>query len=273
MEQFEFLRNVTIGQFIAGDSIIHKMDPRARILGYLFLLAGITFTTRWIGLLFSVLMIILLMALSRVSIRHALRGLLPPLPFLMIIAVLQVIFNSTAPDAPLVLQFWIVRITTADLLAGAMLLVRFTGLVLGLSQVSFTLSANELIHGLASLLKPLAKLHLPVYDLIMVIQVTLRFLPLLARTTEQIAKAQASRGVDWDQHIFSLFGRIRQVVPILVPMFLTTLQRAEKMALAMDARGYGVADQRTSSVQLHFKLSDGLFVIALLGIAGGVLLI
>jgi energy-coupling factor transport system permease protein len=273
MEQFEFMRNVTIGQFIPGDSIIHRLDPRAKILGYLFLLIGITFCTHWVGLVSALAFIFLLLGFSRVPILHALRGLLPPLPFLLILAVLQVFFNSTSPDSHVVLQFWIVKITSADILAGVMLLARFAGLVLALSQASFTLSINELIYGLTHLLKPLEKLHLPVSDGIMMIQVTLRFLPLLARTTEQIAKAQASRGADWDVRTFSLFKRVRQVAPVLVPMFLTTLQRAEKMALAMDARGYGAVDQRTSSVQLHFKLKDGLFVTLLLGVAALVLFI
>ncbi len=273
MEQFEFMRNVTIGQSVAGDSIIHRLDPRAKIAGYFFLLVGITLCAHWIGLAAALAIVLLLIAISRVPIQHALRGLLPPLPFLLILAVLQVFFNSTSPVSPLILQFWIVKITQADLLAGVMLLARFSGLVLALSQVSFTLSVNELIDGLTYLLGPLEKLHLPVADGIMMIQVTLRFLPMLARTTGQIAKAQASRGADWDARTFSLFKRVRQVIPILVPLFLTTLQRAEKMALAMDARGYGAAERRTSLAQLNFQSRDGIFVVLLLTSAVFILLI
>ncbi len=255
--QFEFLRSIPVGQYLPLDSFLHRVDPRARIVSYLLLLGAITVAPRLEGILLGLVLILAGMRLGRIPLRYALRSTLTPLPVLLILALLQVFFNTHSSPSPLLLAIGSLHITLADLEAGARLLVRFFALILGLGLASFTLSTSEMTQGLNVLLAPLARLKLPVQDFVMMVQVTLRFLPLLAQTAERIAKAQASRGADWDAK-GNLLARVRQVIPVIVPLFLASLHRAENMALAMDARAYGSAEVRSSLVELHFKPTDGL---------------
>jgi energy-coupling factor transport system permease protein len=172
-----------------------------------------------------------------------------------------VFFYSSALDPIILLKLWKLNITAAGLLAGAMLLIRFCALILCLSLGSFILSTSELLQGLTRLLQPLNRIGVRTMDFIMVIQVTLRFLPFLAQSAERIAKAQASRGSDWGVKRKGFVNRIRQVVPMIIPLFITSLRRSENLALAMDARAYGVLPQRTSMTELDFKWRDAVAVL------------
>jgi energy-coupling factor transport system permease protein len=264
LSQFEFSRTLTVGQYLPLDSLIHRLDPRAKIIAYIILLASLTATAKLGGLLIGLAVVILCLLLARIPLGYSLRGLIPPLPFLLFLAVLQVFITRHSLPSPILFRVWQLEIHAADLMAAVMLLLRFCALILGISLSSFTLSTNELTRGLARLLQPLEKIKIPTRDLVMIIQVMLHFLPILAQVTEHIAKAQASRGADWDMKGFNPIRRARQVLPILLPLFLTSLQRAETMALAMDARGYGSSTARTSLTELHFHLTDWIAVMTAL---------
>ena len=261
MSEFDFLSRLPVGQYIPTGSIIHRLDPRAKIIVFGALLISITFTPSKLGLGIGVAALLIAILLSRVNFGYALRGLLPPLPFLLIIAIIQVFFYSSALDPNILLKIGKVNITAAGLMAGAMLLIRFSALILCLSLGSFILSTSALLHGLTRLLQPLNRIGIRTMDFIMVIQVTLRFLPFLAQSAERIAKAQASRGSDWGTKRKGLINRIRQVVPMLIPLFITSLRRSENLALAMDARAYGVLPYRTSMTELDFKWGDAVAVL------------
>lgn len=259
MSEFEFMQRVTIGQYLPTGSVLHRLDPRARILTYAFLLGAVTLTPHVWGLVLGLAAAVAGLLIARISLQYALRGLLPPLPFLLILAVLQV-FLYPGADQAAILHLGPLAVTPGGLLTGGMLLLRFAALILGLSLASFTLSTSELILGLNLLLRPLGKLGLPVEDLVLMVQVTLRFIPFLMLTAERIVKAQASRGAAWGKGSGGPLRRARQVLPMIVPLFLTSLRRAENLALAMDARGYGASEERTSMRELHFTLTDGLAV-------------
>lgn len=258
MDNFEFLRSINIGQYLPINSIIHRLDPRARLLGSAALFLAVVLATHPAGLVLGLLVFLFGLVLARIPLRFALNGLVPPLPFLLILAGLQLLINPYPDSLPIYFRIGSLAISGADLWAAAALLLRFTGLILGLSLVSYSLSTSEMMVGLSALLRPLNRLGLPMHDLVMMIQVTLRFLPLLAQAMERIAKAQASRGADWGSGRGSLIKRLRRVVPLLVPLFLVSLRRAEQMALAMDARGYGVTTERSSMIEMHFGWRDGL---------------
>jgi energy-coupling factor transport system permease protein len=265
MENFEFLRSVNIGQYLPLDSPIHRLDPRSRLIAGTLLLCAVTFASHPAGLFLGVSTFLAGLGLARVPMRFALRGLLPPLPFLLILALLQVFVNPYPETSPVYLHIWSLAISGIDLWVGAALLIRFTGLILGLSLIAFCLSTSEMIYGLSAILRPLTRLGLPVHDLVMMVQVTMRFIPLLAQSMERIAKAQAARGADWGSGRGGLFTRVRRVIPLIVPMFLVSLRRAELMALAMDARGYGRAG-RTSMIETHINWRDGFAVMISLAI-------
>lgn len=266
MNNFEFLRTLNLGQYIPTGSWVHRLDPRARIVALFFLLAAVTFAPSLPGLAIALAAVIGLLVAARIPLGFALRNLLPPLPFLAILAVLQVFMNAGKDPATVIFAWGWLRLTTVGLLSGLLMLLRFGGLILALSLASFCISTSELIHGLEALLNPLTRLGLPTRDLVMMIQVMLRFLPFLAMAAERIAKAQASRGASWGTPKANLVERVRQVAPLIVPLFLTGLRRAENLAMAMDARGYG-NPVHTSMAVMRFQTKDALAILLSAGFA------
>jgi len=262
VNEFEFLRYLTIGQYIPTGSILHRLDARIRLLAAVIILGAITFAVHPAGLGIGLAIILIGFLVARIPISYGLRGMLAPLPFLAFLAILQVFFNPHAVASPLLLSWGIVHITVSDLWAGGMLMIRFMALIMGITLFSAVTSATEIINGLEGLLSPLNRLGIPVQDFVLMVQVTLHFIPFLAQAAERIAKAQASRGADWGTHSGGLFQRVRQVLPLIVPLFLTSLRRAENLALAMEARGYGSQTRRTSMVVMSLRLSDGFALLA-----------
>jgi energy-coupling factor transport system permease protein len=264
MSDFEFLRHVTIGQFVAQDSPLRRRDSRARLVAILCLLMGVTFASHPLGLLLGLLLTLLGLWLGHVPLAFALRGLLPPLPFLLFLALLQVWINPL-PDRDILWQAGTLVLSRADLWAGFGLLVRFSTLLLLLTLATFSMSTMEMTRALGRLLSPLGRLGLLTQDVTMAMQITLRFLPLLAQTAERIAKAQAARGLDWERGGRNLFERVRQILPMLTPLFVNSLRRAEQMALAMDSRAYATRSGRSSWVEYHFNGWDAALVLLALG--------
>lgn len=261
MNEFDFLSRVNIGQYFPTDSVIHRRDPRVKIAGFALLILFITFSTSRIGLAVAILALLAGVVISKVKLSFALKGLLPPLPWLLVIAVIQVFFIAGPVGTPVLLTIGKLHITMIGVWSGIMLLVRFTALILCISLASFTISTSEMIQGLGLLLKPLNKLGIHTSDLVMVVQVMLRFIPFLAQTAERIAKAQASRGGNWNAKTRNIVTRIKQIVPLLIPLFVISLRRAENMALAMDARAYGYLPQRTSYFEFKLRWSDVVFML------------
>jgi energy-coupling factor transport system permease protein len=264
MANFEFTQNLSFGQYLPTGSWVHNRDARARIIIYFTLLLAITIARHAYMVIAALIFIIAGFHFSKIPLRYALNGLKTPLPFLVFLSILQLF--RFAPDSANLLIFSIgpLTITTQGIIAGFVVLARFITLILVISLTSFTLSTSDLIYGLQSLLRPLNWLGIPSEDIIMVFQITLRFLPMLGQSTEQIAKAQAARGAAWGIKKQNLIERVKTIYPVIIPMFLTSLQKAENMALAMDARGYGTHLQRGTYKQFEFKMQDGLSILAVL---------
>lgn len=258
MNQFEFLRSINFGQYLPIDSVLHRMDGRARLLLFTAVILTITLVSRPLGLAAALTLVLLGLAAGRIPLGYALRGLIPPLPFLLVLAALQVFFNSKSDIPPIWLVIGSIQLSRSDLVAAGMLLLRFSSLILALSLTTASLSTSEMITSLGSLLSPFTRLGLPAHDLVLVVQVTLQSIPQLAQSAERIAKAQAARGVDWGGPTSGLFQRVRRLLPMLIPLFLTSLRRAETLALAMDARAYGDSVRRTSLTEMHFRWQDAL---------------
>lgn len=268
-ETWDYLSQVTIGQYSPVASPFHRLDVRVRMLTVFFLLVALLAARFPIGLCIPLLAILLLIMAAHMPFRYALRGLIPPLPFILILAILQILFNNYGDTGTVFYRASWITFSLTDLWAGLALVVRFCALVLLFGLASFSLSTTDLIKGLGALMRPLEWLHLPVRDFILIIQVTLRFIPLLALTAERIAKAQASRGADWGGKKGGLIVRARRVLPILVPLFVQALHKAEVMALAMDSRGY----RTTAKIpRLPYKKIQPGEILAV-GMAVGVMLI
>ena len=264
MSNFEFTQNLSFGQYLPTNSWFHQRDPRAKILLFFFLMMAITLARNSYMVLAGLLIVLVIFRIAFVPFKSALNGIKTPLPFLIFIAFFQLFRFSPGVENPLIFSIWSFTITMQGLLAAGTIILRFISLILTISLASFTLSTSDLIYGLQSLLRPLNWLKIPSEDFIMVIQITLRFLPMLGQATEQIAKAQAARGASWGVKKLNLKQRIQLIIPVIVPMFLTSLQKAETMAMAMDARGYGNHLHRSAYRELSFKKQDGFLLAAAL---------
>ncbi len=262
MNQFEFLPLVTIGQYLPTNSFIHRVDARVRLVVFSGLLLALTFTPSLRGLLIGLTFLFLSLFVARIPIRYALKGLIAPLPFMVFIVLLQVLFLSSTINTIIFFEWGPIHITLAGLWGALQLLLRFVALVLCLSLTSFCTSTSELITGMDRLLSPLNRLGIQTMDFVMAIQVAMRFLPLLAQSAERIAKAQASRGAEWGLKSGGILKQANQIIPLIVPLILISLRRAEMLALAMDARAYGLQKNRTSLYELQFKSSDFYFLLA-----------
>lgn len=273
MSEFEFLDHVTIGQYIPGVSLLHRMDPRARLLVALLLLGAATFAPHPAGLGVALLVVMTAITLSNLPWSFLLRGLIPPLPFLIFLALLQVIFNNHENLPPLLFWWGVVQIYASDFIVAGMLLLRFGVLILGISLLSLVTSTSEMIYGVDALLKPLRWLRIRTQDLTMMAQITLRFIPFMALAAERIVKAQASRGVDWSNRPGNLLQRARRILPLLVPLFVSSLGKAERMALAMDARGYGSSRNRTMMMATRWTRTDTIILIACTALAAAIVIL
>jgi energy-coupling factor transport system permease protein len=256
ISEFEFLRGLPFGPYMAVDSPLHRLDPRTRILLVILFLVVLILANRPAGMMIGLAATLLGWLLARISFTPLWRGWRAALPFLLFLAALQVLLRTGENGETVLFSYGWLSITATDLWYGLALLLRFSGFMAVLGLAASFLSESELTRGLEALLSPLSVLRVPTHDFVMVIQVTLRYFPLLSQTAERIAKAQASRGADWQPTGWNLVRRARQIIPMIVPLFIASLRRAENMALAMDARGYGTLPIRTSMIILHFRLSD-----------------
>lgn len=258
--EFEFLRGLPFGPYIPGHSPLQQLDPRTRILLVTFFIVAVTIAQHPLGLVLALGITLLGWRIGRVPLGPFWRGWRSALPFLVILALMQIIFRVDKEAAAL---FYVgpLAITWQNLWAGLALILRFSAYMALLGLAAACISEAELTRGLDALLRPLSALGLPVQDFVLAIQITLRFFPLLAQSAERIAKAQAARGADWQPAGLNLFKRVKQIIPVIVPLFVSSLRRAENMAMAMDARGYGSQPRRTSMIVLQFHRQDVLVLI------------
>lgn len=270
--EFELLGRMTIGQYLPTGSWLHRLDPRFKLLMGLLLIIATVATADLLGLTLLLLAVLLGLVVARISLRFALAGLWRMLPFLLLLALLQAFAIPQYGAHATVLWHWgWFTLTDRSLLAAALLLARFDIMVLGLSLFSFSTSTTELTHGIEHLLLPLQRLGFPAHELSLVLTIALRFLPILAEETERLMKAQASRGADFGRGRGGLIQRARRLLPLLVPLFLVSLQRADELVEAMEARCYLGGKGRTHLLRFRARPSDYLglaasFVLAAIAI-------
>jgi energy-coupling factor transport system permease protein len=269
--RFEFLGSTAIGQYIPRQSWFHQRDPRARLIGYLFLFTAILFTPDFLGLAVGFAVIALIYLSAKLPIKNTWDGIKRALPFILILAILQIFLSKPSQNDPRLFTFLGIEIATPAARSAAMLIFRFIALISHLNAVVMSLSTSQITTALFHLLKPLEKLAFPVNDLTMIVQVTLRYLPLVAQIAEKTAKAQASRGGDWEQRGFNPIRQAKRVIPLIVPIIVTSLKRAETMALAMESRGFNASQARSSFYELKFSLMDGLFLLGSLVVSALIL--
>jgi energy-coupling factor transport system permease protein len=245
------MRDITLGQFVAGNSVIHKLDPRTKIV-MMILYIAMTFLVEHIYFLaipFAYLVIELI--LSRISLRYIVNAL-KPIRFLLILMFLLNLIFTKGNDVWIDLGFW--KITGEAVLQACFLSIRIILLVAGASMLTLTTSPLALTDGIERLLSPLKILHFPVHELAMMMTIALRFIPTLMDESDKIRNAQMARGADFESG--NVFRRVKSMIPILIPLFVSSFRKADELAIAMESRCYHGGDGRTRLHQLRFKVAD-----------------
>ncbi|MDF1513619.1 MAG: energy-coupling factor transporter transmembrane component T, partial [Anaerolineae bacterium] len=259
-----------LSQYYSREGAFGLYDPRTRLLVVFAWLCVLTATASVAGLCAGLLLVVSVLWVSRIPAQLVVKRLLRSLIFVMILIALQVLFTPPAVDARIWWEWRPVTINSTGLVSALKLLLRFCDLYLLLNWMTCVLSVTEIVRAMDRLLEPLARLRIPTHDLVLLIQVALHFLPLFSGEIERIAKAQASRGASWGTKKAGLTTRVRQTLPILLPLFITSLRRAENLAQAIEARGYG-AGPRTSMVTYTYQKRDALALPVALTVCGLIL--
>ena len=262
MSEFELLRNVTIGQYIPTGSIIHRLDPRAKLLATLFLMVAISFNTSILANLLFLLVVLTITKLSQIEITYILRGFMLGLPVLIFIFAIQFLFQGwSEPAGRVYYELGWLRITRYSLHLISISLMRITSFIFLTSLITMTSTITELTHGVENLLQPLRRFGVPAHELALMATIALRFVPTLAAEMETIMKAQASRGADWGaRRIWRPDKAAQAYLPLIVPLFINAFRRAEELIVAMEARCYVSGAGRTKFVVLKSSTSDYLAI-------------
>ena len=244
------IRDITLGQYYQTASVIHKLDPRTKLIAtLLFVICLFPFTNVYVYI-FSGIFLAIMIGLSKVPLRFILRGMKP---ILMILGV-TVFFNMFFTGGEPIFQWWKLTVTREGLRLACFMALRLTYLIIGSSIMTLTTTPNNLTDGMESLMKPLKVFGAPVHELAMMMSIALRFIPILMEETDKIMKAQLARGADFENG--NIVKRMKSLIPILIPLFVSAFRRANDLAMAMEARGYRGGQGRTKMKPLSFAKQD-----------------
>ena len=245
------LKDITLGQYFPGDTPIHRLDPRTKLLCVILYIVAL-FNAKGpltYGIMIAVLAVCIL--ISRVEWKALTRGLKPVYFIVAFTALMNMFFTNGTPVA----DVWLVRhITWEGIIAAVQMVLRIVMLIMGTFLMTYTTSPIALTDGLEHLLSPLKKLRFPVHELAMMMSIALRFIPTLIEETDKIMSAQKARGADFETG--SLMQRAKALVPLLVPLFVSAFRRADELATAMECRCYHGDEGRTKLNVLHYQTRD-----------------
>ena len=245
------LKDITLGQFFPGHSVIHRLDPRTKLLMLVVYIVALFMAVSWVsyGVLFGFLAISI--ALSKIPVKSILKGMKPLVMILVFTAVLNIFFTE---GETVLVNLGFVKITLEGLQRAFFMLIRILMLVTGTFLMTYTTSPIALTDGLESLLNPLKKIKVPVHELSMMMCIALRFIPTLIAETDKIMSAQKARGADFENG--KLMDRVKALIPILVPLFISAFRRADELATAMECRCYQGGEGRTKMKLLRYHRND-----------------
>lgn len=262
------LRDITIGQFYPAKSVIHQLDPRVKLFATLIYIIALFSYQGIVGFGIITLFLFGVIYLSKVPLGYIVKGLKTIVMLVLITAFFNVIFT---PGDHVFWQYKALQITDTGILNAVRMSIRLIYLIIGTSLMTLTTTPNQLTDGLEKALSPLNRIHIPVHAIAMMMSIALRFIPILMEETDKIMKAQMARGADFESG--NIFQRIRNVVPLLVPLFVSAFRRADELALAMEARCYHGGEGRTKLKPLRYTGKDILaYVICLAFLAAVILL-
>ena len=245
------LKDITLGQYFPGNSIAHKLDPRTKILLVTLYIIALFSAKGWMGYAVMAVTLAACVKVSHVGLRALVRGLKPLVFIIAFTGILNMFFT---PDTHYLWEWGILRVSVKGIENALFMVIRIMLLVMGTFLMTYTTSPIRLTDGLESLLNPLKKIHVPVHELAMMMTIALRFIPTLIEETEKIMNAQKARGAMLDNG--SMMERVKALVPVLIPLFISAFRRADELAMAMECRCYRGGDGRTRLKVLRCTRQD-----------------
>jgi energy-coupling factor transport system permease protein len=259
------LRDITIGQYYPADSLIHKLDPRTKMIATLVYLVSLFVFKTW-GYVIGTVALIVMIKVSKVPFRFMVKGL----KAIVVILLITMLINLFLTGGTVIWSFGFLKITREGMTVAGRMAIRLIYLILGASLMTLTTTPNKLTDALERLMSPLKIFKVPVHEIAMMMSIALRFIPILLEETDRIMKAQTARGADFESG--GLIKKAKAMIPLLVPLFVSAFQRANDLALAMEARCYHGGDGRTQMNPLKYKRRDYLcYLIVALYLAGVIL--
>lgn len=271
--EFEISRSITIGQYVPTGSYIHRLDPRVKLLVFVLLVVAIAFNTSYIGNAIGLILSLYLFWASKIPISYGLSGVKPAIPFIIILALLQLLFQGQLfSGGKVYVDYGFILITSESIRLVVVSAVRFIEIIFLSSVLTLSTSTTELTHSIQSLLSPLKKINFPVHEISLITTISIRFVPTFAMEMEKMMKAQASRGADFGTGgWWRIIQRTKETFPIIIPLFNIALSRAEDLILAMESRCYTPGGNRSSYTVYKTLVRD--YLILLIGLIFAFLLL
>ena len=244
------LKDITLGQYFPGNTPIHRLDPRTKLIWVVLYIVAL-FSAQWLvsyGLVLALL--ITVVALSKIQFKVILKSMKPLLFIILLTGLLNLFYTQGTP----LVSFWIFTISREGIFSAVFMVLRISMLITGTFMLTYTTSPIALTDGLERLLGPLKKIKVPVHELTMMMCIALRFIPTLIEETDKIISAQKARGADFETG--SIFSRAKALIPILVPLFISSFRRADELAVAMECRCYHGGEGRTRLKELSYRRVD-----------------
>jgi len=262
------LKDITLGQYFPGNSVVHRLDPRTKLIAVMLYIVALFLCKFFVTYAMMFLVLCMCIRLSKVPVKSIVRGMKPVLFIVAITALLNLFYT---PGEHVLVKVWILTVTLEGVFAAFFMVVRIMLLIAGTFLLTYTTSPILLTDGLESLMNPLKKIKVPVHELAMMMSIALRFIPTLIEETDKIMAAQRARGADFESG--GLVQRAKALIPLLVPLFISSFRRADELAVAMECRCYHGGEGRTRLRQLQYQGIDraALAFFLLLTVAVGVM--
>lgn len=244
------IRDITLGQYYPANSILHKLDPRAKLVGTLVFIISLFLFRSFPCYVLAALFLAWVIRISKVPFKFMVKGL----KSILILLLITVAFNLFLTPGREVFHIWKLQVTYEGILQAVFMAIRLSFLIIGSSVLTLTTTPNNLTDGLEKGLGFLKRFRVPVHEVAMMMSIALRFIPILLEETDKIMKAQQARGADFETG--GLIQKAKNLVPLLVPLFISAFRRANDLAMAMEARGYRGGEGRTKMKPLIYKRRD-----------------
>ncbi len=259
------LKDITLGQYFPGHSVIHRLDPRTKLIGVMLYIVALFLCKFFVSYAVMFAALCLCIKLSQVPVKSIVNGLRPVLFIVIVTALLNLFYT---PGEHILLKIWVLTVTLEGVYAAIFMVIRIMMLIAGTFLLTYTTSPILLTDGLEALLNPLKKIKVPVHELAMMMSIALRFIPTLIEETDKIMSAQRARGADFESG--SLIQRAKALIPLLVPLFISAFRRADELAVAMECRCYRGGEGRTRLRQLKYQNIDRIALMFFVALTAGV---